>query len=128
MSSDSLPSTPPSDDEIVAAIANYTKERAASGVRIAQAITEITCEDGVVKVVFDPSATEITVDLFHEINPFGNLAQFVGTPIAFNDGVGTWFRQRLVRIDTALPDGSSLGMLTAKELHALATGEKDLRD
>lgn len=119
--SSNIPNTPPTDDEVVNVIRNYAAERAASGVRIAEALTQVTCSSGVVTAIFDPSATRITVELFGEINPFENLAQFVGTPIAFDDSVGQWFRQRLVRVDTQLPDGSPLGSLTAAELHELAT-------
>ncbi|NKR75840.1 hypothetical protein GS492_24845 [Rhodococcus hoagii] len=118
--SSNLPSTPPTDDEVVNVIRNYAAERAASGVRIAEALTRVTCSNGVVTAIFDPSATRMTVELFGEINPFENMAQFVGAPICFDDSVGQWFRQRLVRIDTQLADGSPLGSLTAEELHQLA--------
>ncbi|WP_094275339.1 hypothetical protein [Rhodococcus sp. OK302] len=115
-----LPNTPPTDAEITAAALNCMAERASGGVRIAQAIKNISCKDGVVTAIFDPAKTGITVELFHDINKFGNLAQFVGTPFAFNDDDGKWFRQSLVRIDTALSDGSSLGTLTTAELHKMA--------
>ncbi|CAM3127112.1 hypothetical protein RHDE110596_18010 [Prescottella defluvii] len=122
--SSTLPSTPPTDAEIIAVIRNHAADRANEGVKIAQALTDITCSGGVVTAVFNPSRAGLTVEVFGDINPFENLAQFVGTPIAFDDSVGQWFRQRLVRIDTELPDGSPLGSLTADELHELRTTGK----
>lgn len=119
----SLPSAPPSDDEIVNVIRKFTDERSESGVRIAQAVVDITCDEGVVRVVFDPAATNITETLFREINPFDNLAQFIGTPVAADDEIGRWARKSLVRIETALPDRSSLGSLTADELNSMACGK-----
>ncbi|NKS94596.1 hypothetical protein GS876_10210 [Rhodococcus hoagii] len=118
-----LPSTPPTDDEIANAIQYYVSGRARDGVRIAEAVVDITCNAGVVKVVFDPAATRITEELFRDINPYDNLARFVGTPVAGTDDTGNWVRQRLVRVDTVLPDGRSLGTMTADELLAAATGE-----
>lgn len=119
--SSNLPSTPPSDDEVINVVLNFAAERTAKGVKIAQAITDVTCSGGILTAVFDPARAGLTMELFGEIHAFENLAQFVGTPVAFNDAVGQWFRQRLVRIDTQLADGSPLGSLTAAELHALAT-------
>ena len=123
--SNNLPTTPPTDDEIVAVVRNYAAERAQSGVKIAQALADVTCRGGVVTAVFNPALAGLTVELFGDINPFENLAEFVGTPMAFDDSVGQWFRQRLVCIDTELPDGSPLGSLTAAELHEWATTGTD---
>ena len=123
MSSSNENQTWPTDIGFVAAIRDYLDERTSAGVRIAQAVSEIGCIDGVVTVVFDPQKTRISVQLFHEIKGFENLARFIGTPFAFDDDDGQWFRKRLVRVETSLADGSPLGTLTALELHALATDE-----
>ena len=125
MSSSNENHTVPTDIEFVAAIRDYLDGHISAGVRIAEAVTEIGCTDGVVTVIFDPHKTRMSVQLFHEIKAFENLAQFVGTPFAFNDDDGQWFRKRLVRVETSLANGSPLGTLTAAELHALATGEYD---
>lgn len=116
-----MPNTPPADKQIVNAIANFMTERAESGVLYARALSSLACQDGIVTAVFDPAKAGATTETFCRVNNGANMAEFVGVPAAFDDTVGQWLRQSLVRVDTELADGSSLGSMTAGELHRLAT-------
>lgn len=117
--------TPATDDEVVAAFRDYLNERASSGVVIAKAVSDITFSDGVVRVTFDPALVGIDRDTFSSISPFQNLAEFVGTPIAFDDDLGKRIRPLVGSVETVFVDGTSAGTLTAQEIYKMGTG-KDL--
>ena len=90
---------------------------------IAKAVTDISFTDRVIRVTFDPSSIGLDTASFESANPFDNLAEFVGTPIAFNDDVGIRLRPAIDAVQTFLPDGTSLGEMTAAEIHTMGTGE-----
>lgn len=115
-------SSPPTDAEIVDAIVEYMTERAAQGVKIAQALAEVSIRDGVVTATFDPAKVGIAGGLLHEVTEPKNLAELVGSPLAFDDEAGKRLRQSVIRIDTAYVDGTSLGSLTSGELNEIAVG------
>ncbi|MGC0364829.1 hypothetical protein ABH922_002813 [Rhodococcus sp. 27YEA15] len=106
----------PTDEEIVKLAQEFVAERSRSGVKIAESVSVISCQDGILSVVFDPAKVGFTVAKFRQINTFENLAEFIAGPIAETLPVPTRLREYLVRIDTALPDGESLGALTLDEM------------
>lgn len=112
-----------SSEEVVEAFDDYLSERAESGVMIAKAVTDISFDDESVKVIFDPAQTGVDEDLFFELSPFDNYAEFAVTPIAFANDEGKHLRTAVDKVETFLPDGNSLGSLTKEELYKQGTGE-----
>ncbi|MBS3180687.1 hypothetical protein [Leucobacter manosquensis] len=103
-------------EEVREAFAAFLKERADAGVLIAQAVTDITVTHRVVRITFDLNESLMS------INPFENLAQFAGQPIAFRNEECARVRAGVDSVDTQLPDGTSLGALTAAEIYKLGAG------
>lgn len=116
------PTSNATSDDALAAIRDHIRERADSGVRIAEAITSLTLTDGVVTAVFDPAATRMTRDLFDSINPFDNLAEFVGMAIGWDTPEAAAYREHIHRVDTKMSNGDPAGSATADDLHRRATG------
>ena len=114
-------STPVTTDEVLGVFSDYISERAASGVLLAQVVSNISFENRVVRVTFDPANKGIDISVFESFSPFKNLAEFAGTPIAFNDSIGKRLRPAIDRVETTLADGSSLGVLTTAEIHQMGT-------
>lgn len=110
------PRPAPTDTEVVAAFEAYIKERADSGVMLADAVTSVTSADGIVTVTMDPSPVLL------ELSPYDNHAELFGTPAAFNDDEGVWLRQTVQRVDVVDANGQSLGSMTAAELNQRAAG------
>jgi hypothetical protein len=117
------PKGPVTDGEVVHAFRSYLDERAAAGVVIAQAATDVSYRDRVVRVTFDPAAVGMDRATFDRINPYNNpfdasesLADFVSTVIAFNDDVGIRLRPAIDRIETVYADGTPLGTRTMAEI------------
>lgn len=110
------PPPAPTDAEVVAAFQAYIKERADSGVMLADAVTSVTSVDGVVTVTMDASPVVL------EASPYDNYAELFGTPAAFNDDEGVWLRQTVQRVDVVDASGQSLGSMTAAELNQRAAG------
>lgn len=108
-------------DEVREAFSEYLKERAESRVLLAQTVTDITVENRVVTITFDPDETLLS------LNPFENLAEFPGAVIAFRNEECARIRAGVDAIATQLPDGTSLGRMTAAEIYKHGTG-LDLED
>ncbi len=106
----------PTDAQVKEAFEDYINERANSGVRIAQSVTSVTVNGGVVTVALDPEPVVL------ELSPFDNLAKVFGTPVAFNDEEGVWLRQTVQRVDVVDAAGKSLGSMTAAELNKMGAG------
>ena len=118
-----LDATPPSAMEIIGEFEDFISERAASGVLLAQVVSNVSYNDRMVRVTFNPASKGIKVGVFLSLSPFSNLAEFAGTPIAFNDRVGKWLRPEIDGVEALLDDGASLGTLTTAELYRLGTGD-----
>jgi len=118
MTDDKAPDTrpAPSNDQAERAFQAYIKERSDSGVMLAQAVTSVAVADGVATVTLDASPALL------ELSPFDNLAEFFGTPAAFNDKDGIWLRKTVTRVDVVNADGTLLGSMTAAELNKKAAG------
>jgi len=116
--------TPVTSAEVIAVLEDYLTEHADSGVLAAQIVSDMSFSNRTVRVTFDPAIKGFDVGLFESVNPFSNLAEFVGEPIAFNDGVGRRLRSAIDSIETILADGTSLGKLTTAELYRMGTGNE----
>ncbi len=106
----------PTDAQVKDAFESYIKERADSGVMLAQSVTSVAVASGVVTVTVDAKPVVL------ELSPFDNLAKLFGTPVAFNDDQGVWLRQTVQRVDVVDAVGKSLGSMTAAELHKMGAG------
>lgn len=115
--------TPVTEDEVVAAFWDFIHERREAGVLAAQAVSSIDYVGRSVHVTFDPPAIGLSNELFLSVNPFSNYAEFVGVPITLNDAVGVRIRPMIDRVETVFADGTSLGALTATELHQMGVAE-----
>lgn len=115
--------TVPTDDDVREAFVSFLKERADAGVLLAIG-AEVTFGNGVLTVIFDPAASVPDPDALMSLSPFENHAQFAGTPIAFNNDEGRRLRRAVLRVDTQLTDGSSIGSLTAAEIYKMGTGNE----
>jgi hypothetical protein len=120
----STPTPPPpvssaADAAVLKTFRSYFAKRAASGVVLAKSVSNVSFDSGVVRITFDPESAGIDQVTFDSINPYSNLAEFASTPIAFNDSVGNKIRPLIDGIDTVLPDGTSLGSYSRKDILAL---------
>ena len=113
--------TPVKADEIIDVFSEFINERAASGVLFAQVVSDISYKDRIVSITFDPVGKGIDITLFNSINPFSNLAEFAGTPIAFNDNIGIRLRSAIDGVRTVLADGTPLGTMTTEEIYSIGT-------
>jgi hypothetical protein len=75
------------------------------------------------RVTFDPAAVGMDQSTFDSVNPYNNphdpsesLADFVSTPVAFNDKLGKRLRSAIDRIDTVNAAGKPLGTRTMAEI------------
>lgn len=113
------PTTTPdavTDEEVLSTFRSFFAERAASNMLLAKAVTDVSFQDHVLRVTFDPTAAGVDDETFANVNPFENLANFVATPIAYDDAVGKRLRPAIDAIDTVKPDGTSLGTYTAADI------------
>lgn len=115
--------TPISEEEAVAEFQAFVDDRKAHNVSIANAITGITISNGVVSVAFDPASAGVDQETFDAINPFPNLAEFVGTPMTFADEQGNRLRTVVKEVHATDASGNVIGTATAAELYKIGTGE-----
>lgn len=110
------------EDDAVAAVRAYMAERVQAGVKMASAfINGIRLDEGVLTATWSQDAigTDLS-DLLLELNPFENLAEFIGSPMAFDNELGRQIRGHVHTIYVVLPD--AVGSLPVQEIHARATG------
>lgn len=115
----SRPTTTPdaiTAEEVLSTFRSFFAEQAASNMPLAKAVTDVSFQDHVLRVTFDPAAAGVDDETFANINPFENLANYVATPIAYNDAVGNRLRPAIDAIETVKPDGISLGAYTAADI------------
>lgn len=104
------------DDEVRAVFQKFYDERAEAGVMIAQSVTTIEVDNGVVTVHINPNPVVL------ELIPSDDLADFFGVPVAFDDEQSTRLRSVVQRVDVVDANGVSLGSVSSEELHRKATG------
>lgn len=112
-----------SEEEVIAAIEGYLKERADSGVMIAQAVQDVSMSDRVVTVTFDFASTQADAAVLRETNPWENLAEFAGIELIWATEEARYLRTGVDRVDTVEVSGESLGSRTVAELYEMNTGE-----
>jgi len=121
---------PVASTEVIDAFQNFINDRAANNVLVAKAVTEISFRDRVVTVIFDPSSIGLSLETFNELNAFNlsrepvfGLAAFAGSFIGFKNNVGNRLRPAIDAVSAVLPDGTSLGSATTRDLYQMATGD-----
>lgn len=120
---DQAPDTSITPEQAVAAVQAYIDERAAAGVQMADAFTELKLIDGVLTATWSEAAigkekSEILLDL----NPFDDLAEWLGTPLAFDNEEGRQIRQHVDAVSVIGPFG--VGKLSARDLYERGTGQR----
>jgi len=113
------PPTTVTDAEVLAVFKKFLDERAAGGVILAKAVSDVSYADGVVRVTFDAAKAGLSQEAFDRVNPFPNLSKFVATPIAFNDDIGNRIRPAVVSIETVRAGGLPLGTYSHEEILSL---------
>jgi hypothetical protein len=115
---------PVSAEEVLAVFKEYFAERAASGVLAAQVASDIKFDKRKLCVTFDPAKMGIDPIVFESINPFKNLAEFIGIPISFKNSIGRRLRPAIDSVEALSAEGTTLDKLTTAELYSIGTGEE----
>lgn len=116
--------TPASDQEIADAIRQFHEARAESGDLAAQALSSVSADEGIVKVVYDASLSHPDTRAWLSEHSIENLAEFACTPLAQATPESTRMRMSTVRVETELADGTPLGALENAGIRALNGLEK----
>lgn len=118
---DQVPENPITAEEAVAAIETFIAERSSAGVRIADAFTSLQLTEGVLSATWseDVLGKELS-DTLLGLNPFENLAAFIGTPLSFENEEGRQIREHVRVVAVVGPFG--VGSMTARELYQQGTG------
>ncbi len=123
MSYDRAPDTPITPEQAVAAIQAFIDERAGAGVQMADAFTDLELVDGVMTATWSEAAIgREKSDLLLELNPFENLAVWLGTPLSFDNEEGRQIRQHVHTVSVIGPFG--VGSMSVRRLYELATGQR----
>lgn len=105
---------PATNDEVLTAFQGFVEERAAANVTVARAVTSVTFENGVVRIVIDPAKVGLDEASFRDAVPFENLAEIFITPMAFNNGIGPRLRAAVSSVETVDAAGASRGSRTTE--------------
>jgi hypothetical protein len=115
------PETPITAEQAVALVEAFIDERAASGVQMADAFTDLELVDGVLTATWREGAIgKEKSDVLLELNPFENLAIWLGTPLSFNNEEGRQIRQHVHTVSVIGPFG--VGSISVRDLYERATG------
>lgn len=118
---DQVPETPVTPEQAVAAVQAFIDERAASRILMAEAFTDLELVDGVLTATWREAAIgKEKSDLLLEINPFENLAVWLGTPLSFDNEEGRQIRQHVHTVSVIGPFG--VGSMSVRDLYERATG------
>lgn len=122
MSHDQGPQNPITAEQAVEAVQAFIDERAASGVMIADAFTELGIVDGVLTATWSEAAIgKEKSDILLESNPYDDLAEWLGTPLSFDNEEGRQIRQHVRSVSVIGPFG--VGAKSVSELYERATGK-----
>ncbi|PRZ15161.1 hypothetical protein [Nesterenkonia sandarakina] len=96
----------------------FFTERAStgSGVTIAQAVSDVRLDGGVLTVVFDARKAGVSESAMISTSAFKNFAEFAGVPVSSTDDQGQRLRLWVERIDTQLVSGESMGSASVAEI------------
>lgn len=118
---DQIPERPITATEAVQRVRAFVAERAAAGVLMADAFTQVELSDGVLTGTWSENAIgKEKSDILIGLNPFENLATWLGTPLAFDNEEGRQIRQHVHTVTVIGPFG--VGGLSTRELYERATG------
>lgn len=121
MSFEQAPENPITADEAVSAVRDFIAQRASAGVVMAEAFTDVQLSDGVLTAAWSEQAIgKQRSDTLLSVQPFEDLAVFVGTPLAFNNEQGRQIRQHIHTVSVIGPFG--VGNKSIRELYGRATG------
>lgn len=121
MTFNALPKNPITAEQAVEEVRKYIAERAGAGVQIAHAFDELELTDHVLTAAWNEDkigAAKSQVLL--RVNPYENLARFIGVPLAFDNELGRQIRQHVREVSVMGPFG--VGTLSSQELYEGATG------
>lgn len=123
MSHDREPDVPITADEALAMVRSFVVERSAANVLMADAFTDIDLAEGILTASWSEAAIgKAKSDLLLELNPYENLAVWLGTPLAFNNEQGRQIRQHVHTVSVIGPFGA--GSISTQALFERATGLK----
>lgn len=118
---DHAPETPITPEQAVGAVQAFIDERAASRVLMADAFTDLELVDGVLTATWREAAIgKEKSDLLLELNPFENLAAWLGTPLNFDNEEGRQIRQHVHTVSVIGPFG--VGSMSVRDLYERGTG------
>jgi hypothetical protein len=118
---DQPPETPITAEQSVAAVQAFIDERAASGVMMADAFTDLELVEGTLTATWSEAAIgREKSDLLLELNPFEDLAVWLGTPLSVDNEEGRQIRQHVHTVSVIGPFGG--GSMSVRELYERATG------
>lgn len=111
------------EQDALDAVRSYIQSREQANVKVASAFIDgVELANGVLTATWSQNAIGKPLsDVLLEVNPFENLAQFVGTPLAFDNDLGRQIRQHIHTIYVVLPE--AVGSLSTAELYERATGQ-----
>lgn len=118
---DQTPALPITSEQAVAAVQAFIHERAAAGVMMADAFTDLELVDGVLTATWsEESIGKEKSDILLDLNPFENLAMWLGSPLAFDNEEGRQIRQHVRSVSVIGPFG--VGSMDVRDLYERATG------
>lgn len=118
---DQVPEIPITADEARDMVRAFVAERSAAKVLMADAFTEIDLSDGILTASWSEEAIgKEKSDILLELNPFENLAAWLGTPLAFDNEQGRQIRQHVHTVSVVGPFG--VGTMSTRALYERATG------
>jgi hypothetical protein len=107
------------DAETLDVFNSFFAERASNGVLWGKAVSNVTIENRVVLITFDPAAAGIDQATFDGLAADFDFPRFAATPIAFNDQAGNRLRPGIDSVQTLRVDGTLLGEIDATGILAL---------
>ncbi|WP_277212175.1 hypothetical protein [Isoptericola croceus] len=121
MTYDQAPEAPVTQEQAQATVQAFIDERAASGVQMADAFTDLELVDGVLAATWrEESIGKEKSDILLELNPHENLAVWLGIPLSFDNEEGRQIRQHVHTVSVSGPFG--VHSMSVRDLYERATG------
>lgn len=118
---DQAPEAPITPEHAVTVVQAFIDERAGSGILMAGAFTDLELVEGVLTATWSEAAIgKEESDVLLELNPFENLAVWLGTPLSFDNEEGRQIRQHVETVSVIGPFG--VGSMSVRDLYERATG------
>jgi hypothetical protein len=121
MTYDQAPEKPITPGQAVTLVQAFIDERGASGVPMAGAFTDLELVEGVLTATWSEAAIgKAKSEVLLELSPFENLAEWLSTPMSFDNEEGRQIRQHVHTVSVIGPFG--VGSMSARELHKRGAG------